>query len=713
MTRCHLLSPFLLLACLCLAGLTDHCHAGTTHIREFAKNKPKVFIIVSGPQALETGRGLQNAILRYPDNRHDPNDISILSIAQAAAQAGTNSEFGKSPLVFLLVGREMSAPLPPALNNLLPFPLPDPSRKINLVTSSLSGQKRSQVFTVGMFAPDADRLRKLCGIFLARESDNFRTLPFEEEYRSNRLAVFSAPTNRSLVDAWGVERDPHVWNDVQWHDLAERDAMAPEQLDDRTQVYFLNRAQNDAAPSVVAPIVTAHPVRPTTIIIERQQPTPGTDMMVFTAPSRTILEKKVRHYPTLAALAGVPAVDEAVDLRAVKHTVLLMSGSIPENDREQVRLLLAKAMRQGLGMEVEERGPVMQLLQHEVTLEQLQGAGDTSRMLRRKAGLRYVWHFGVTEYSGSTDYKPEEKRITPDPPPFTESEPMEPSRSKGLFRANKSDADYNKDMDQFHRDHDVWEGKKREYDGRVQNASYQWNQQIDSHSDAHIHGVLTLFDMQDGNGGKVIWQHDCNGADEQRGILRMQHASVQGLDNRPSSLDVPTASDTCSLDLMHGAVRDASRGVFEALQETALLPSTAGAPSAAELASVPAAAGNAPMGAAASALVAAVQDGIVTLNVGAAQGLRVGSRVFIPIKTRQITDPATGAVIDTRVLDRITLRVSTCDTTADCVPATPQDSAKLSQVTVGMRAKWTAGSFPTTSYKMISQKIPARKAHHP
>ena len=102
--------------------------------------------------------------------------------------------------------------------------------------------------------------------------------------------------------------------------------------------------------------------------------------------------------------------------------------------------------------------------------------------------------------------------------------------------------------------------------------------------------------------------------------------------------------------------------------------------------------------------MAAVQDGIVTLNVGTTQGLRVGSRVFIPIKTRQITDPATGAVIATRVLDHITLRVSTCDTTtADCVPATTADSAKLSQVKVGMPARWFAPAALTTS----------RKAHHP
>ena len=79
LTRRILRSSLTPLAGLSLAGLPYHCRAGTIHVREFAKNKPKVFIIVSGPQALETGRALQNAILRYGDNRHDQNDIPILN----------------------------------------------------------------------------------------------------------------------------------------------------------------------------------------------------------------------------------------------------------------------------------------------------------------------------------------------------------------------------------------------------------------------------------------------------------------------------------------------------------------------------------------------------------------------------------------------------------------------------------------------------------
>ena len=684
----------LMLAMVCTGSITGTCRAATNHIRELAKNKPKVFIVVSGPQAVVIGHTLQNAILKHSDNRHGAEDVILLTVAQAAAQAGSE-EFGKSPVVFLLIGKEMTGALPSALTGILPFPLSDPAEKVSSIASTLSGNKRQQVFTVGMFAPDIERLQRLYSIFSAHESENYRSLPFQDNYRSNRLALFSASGSRSVLDTWGTSRDSHVWDDIVWHDLTEGNRMTPEQLEERTQVYFFNRARNDAVPSVAASIITSHALKPTTIIIEGQALASGQSVVVFSAPSRMILEKKAHHYPTLASLAGVPAVDEAVDLRTVKQTTLLMSGSIPEADREQVRLLLAKDIRQALGIEVEERGPVLQVLQREVTLEQLQGASDTSRLLRRKSGLRYVWHFGVADYSGTTQYEPQETCMTPAPPPYSIAEPGEPGRGGGLFGGHKkSDDEYNRDMNQFREDHSAWEQKKTEYDARGQNAYYQWNQQINSRSAAHVQGVLTLFDMQSSSGGKVIWQHDCSGDDEQNGVLRTQHESVRGIDNRPSSLEVPAASETCSLDLLHAAVRQASRSVFESLQETALLPS-AGAylPDAASAAPSAETSRTLPPTVTA-ALVAGIQDGIITLNVGATQGLHTGSLVTIPLKTRQITDPVTGAVLDTRVIDRIVLRVSECHRLADCVPATPQDSAKMSQVTVGMSVQWVV-SAPT------------------
>lgn len=683
----------LMLAMVCTRSGTGTCLAATNHIRELAKNKPKIFIVVSGPQAIVIGHTLQTAILRHSDNQHSAEDVRLLTIAQAATQA-ESEEFGKSPVVFLLVGKEMTGLLPPVLTGILPFPLRDPAEKISSIASTMSGSKRQQVFTIGMFAPDMDRLQRLYGIFLAHQSDNYRSLPFQDNYRSNRLALFSASASRSVLDSWGKTNDSHVWDDIVWHDLTESERMTPEQMEERTQVYFFNRARNDAVPSAAAAVITSHALKPTTIIIEGQTLASGQSVVVFSAPSQMILEKKARHYPTLASLAGVPAVDEAVDLRDVKLTTLLMSGSIPEADREQVRLLLAKDIRQALGIDVEERGPVLRLLQQEVTLEQLQGASDTSRLLRRKSGLRYVWHFGVADYSGSTQYEPQETCMTPAPPPYSIAEPGEPGRGGGLFGGHKkSDDEYNRDMDQFREDHSAWEQKKTEYDARGQNAYYQWNQQINSRSVAHVQGVLTLFDMKSSQGGKVLWQHDCSGEDEQHGILRTQHESVRGIDNRPSSLEVPTASETCSFELLHAAVRHASRSVFEALQETALLPSAGTSlPYAASVGAV-AEVSRTPLRTDIAGLVAGIQDGIVTLNVGTAQGLHTGSLVTVPLRTRQITDPVTGAVLDTRVIDRIVFRVSECHRLADCVPATPQDSAKMSQVTVGMPVQWVVSAL--------------------
>ena len=56
----------------------------------------------------------------------------------------------------------------------------------------------------------------------------------------------------------------------------------------------------------------------------------------------------------------------------------------------------------------------------------------------------------------------------------------------------------------------------------------------------------------------------------------------------------------------------------------------------------------------------------------------------VPLKTHTITDPATGEILETRVLDAVVLKVTRCGVVADCLPATPQDAAKAKQISVGM-----------------------------
>lgn len=699
--------------------------ADTNYIREFAKNKPDVYIVTSGPAAAEIAKAFQNAILRQMDNKHQASDLPILSISQAETAANSDKNFGKSPVVFLLVGSEMTEPLPPTLASILPEPLQDTHEKVSLIASSLSGAKRQQVFTIEMFAPDAERLQKIYAIFLQRSAENFRQLPFDQQYKSNKLALFSSPADRDLAENWGSISNANTWNDLAWHDIADYANLPPDQLTERTQAFFIDRSSNDPTPGPSGKILAAHRILPTSIIIDRQLPTSDTDddsaCVVFSAPSRLILQRKVKRYPDLASLDGVKSQDEAVDLRAIAHTTLLLGGNIPDGEKEAIRLLMAKDIRSMLDIDVEERGSGMQVLENEVTLEQLQGATDTSNSLRRKVGLRYVWLFTVTDYGGETAYAHAERQITPAPAPFPIAEPSEPGRGGGLFGGHKkSDDEYARDMAQYRADHADWENKKRDYDYQVQNADYRWAREVDSLTQARVQGILRLVDLKEN--GKVLWEHDCQGQDQQRGLYRSDTVSVRGLDSSPSSLDTPPTSDNCSEDLLHAAVQNASADALGALQETALLPSSGtvasdgvGAP-----ASLEGAGGNSEneSGAPTSATqgpgaqVADIADGVVTLTIGKTAGVRIGDRVTIPLKSRQITNPTTGAVLVTRVIDQIVLRVTTVGVCADCVPLTPADSEKISQVTKGMPVRWTR-SAPSHAASKAAKPVhkAARKPH--
>jgi hypothetical protein len=193
-------------------------------------------------------------------------------------------------------------------------------------------------------------------------------------------------------------------------------------------------------------------------------------------------------------------------------------------------------------------------------------------------------------------------------------------------------------------------------------------------------------DLRDG--GKVVWEHDCRADRAFQDTLREVEVPVQGAVATPKPLDLPPNQDTANPSLMDSAAVNAARAAFESLEETALLPGAMPANDDAQ-----AAPGNTPAAAPQPAAppkprVADIQDGVATMTIGSGQGVAAGDLFVVPIRTRVIHDPATGAILETRVLEQITLRVIRAGVTADCVPNTAADKAKFAQVHVGMDAQW-------------------------
>jgi len=652
--------------------------ADTTLIREFAKNKPRVFILASGPQAMSVGETIKSAILRHPDNKHSAQDISVLSFTDAVA-ASKQPDFAKSPVIFLMDRQEMTQPMPQELEALIPKPALGSLGYNSNITAALGGARDQQVFTVAISAPDTARLGKLYDAFTTRSAAGFRDLPFSENWTTNRLNVFSDHSNRELAENWGYVKTAYVWNDVTWHDLTEYSSVPASSLQEGSSVFFIDRSQGDVTPAPASNLLAGHKVTPTLIAVERfggdAQGNAG--VIVFSAPNTTILERKAIRYSTRESVpAGDTAVD-AVDMRKLGAMTILVGGDIPERNRQPIRYMMASHMRRDLGLAVSERGRGQQDFQRDISLDQVRGQGDVARSLR-DTGAHFVWHYSINRYGGHTDYDSQIKRITPLPKPFDETEPTEPSHGRDLFGHKMSDDEYAKAMDKYKKDHREWRRKKEGYDVTVALMSFKWQQDVLEKQSAHMRGILRLIDISAQGGGRIVWEQDCEGNQDAGSVAETKEVEVCGPDAIPAKLPTPPPVDEAADDVMRGALENAGSDLFDDIRETALLPDPTSDATTKDDTPAP------PAPVAKSGQVADIQNGVVTITIGTAQGIQPGDTIRVVLSKRDIHDPNTGAVIDTRVLDSLNLRIIQLGVTTDCVPATSADTAKLSKVIVGM-----------------------------
>jgi len=538
-----------------------------------------------------------------------------------------------------------------------------------------------------------------------------------------------------VAEGWGHSNAANTWEDIQWRPLAERAQLTPEQLEECSEVYFLDRSREDSGPPTIAQMVARHELKATSLLIEKAQREDGTSCVVFSAPTSLLLETRARRFPNLAAVTDGPLLEEAVDLRHIGRAPLLVSAggtNASKADREQIRLLLARDMRTDLRLQIDERGSDLAVLNEEVALQQLLGGTDTAKKLRQSTGARYVWMFTLTEFEGATEYMPSEKRISPDPPAFSEPEPQKPSQYEGgiFSRRKKHEWEMERDMRSWQNDHDQWERRKVDHEQDRQNAPIQWERSITRVDSAHARGVLRLVDLQDV--GKVIWEtsEDCRGTAREQKFFKSDRTTIRGLSNKPESLDTPVADTTCPQSVLCSAARAAGQEGLMALRERAWLPEAgimarsvavgntdAGditadpAPKAAAVAEIPArpaaptptvadVAPPASTPAAATPLsapqVAMVDGTTVTLTIGEAEGVRVGDTVIVALKTKEIKHPQTGKILEVRVEQSLALKVVRAGKTADCVPVNDSESEQVAQVKEGMAVEWKRAIAPVS-----------------
>ncbi|HET6384788.1 MAG TPA: hypothetical protein VFJ58_15455 [Armatimonadota bacterium] len=720
------------------ALLAPPVRADTSYIREMAKHKSPVLIIASGPAATRLAQTLQSAILARPENKHTAADLPILSL-DAAAQQAAGSAWGQSTHVFLLDRKEMAGALTPALAGALPEPFSLDSTISLLVGAERDGKKG--LYNVLLGASDAERLSRVAGIFQGVEVPNYRQLNIRRTFFSNRLAIFSDPSERADFDGWSsfgsgkadAGSSSGVWNDVQWHPLADAGKLTDRDRQERIQVYFVDRSHGPAnLPPAAAALLPRHMSQTTTVINSKVDSQRGEGVVLFDAPTALILKMKAARYQSWQRLPDGPAVQNAVDLRRIGTCTLLVpynATSLSPADAEAIRQPVAAEMRQKLHLDIQERGALLQDLEGVVTTDQLLGATDTGKAMREKVGLRYVWIYRITGYQGSTSYQPQQRRVTPVPDAFSEYEPQQPSRSKGLFRGNKPEDQYLRELAEWRVQHKNWEVDRQSYNNHLAEDPCQWRRSVQETSSATVQGTLQLIDLR--GVGKVVWEHDCSAQQSTDPTqFSSDYVTVSGFNNPPDSLQPPPASSSCPANLLHQAALHGADEALAALQENALLPQPGGSGAAppadtsgsgsatrdvggvtspagrpAETAVVP----GPPL---AGPHVAVVQGNLVIVaDLDRDSGIKPGDSVKVLLKVKEIKDPVTGEVID-RITGRgMMLKAKAVkDKATECVPATAADAALLPEVKSGMVVSWTRAKPAAPVKRPTKKAAPAKKA---
>jgi hypothetical protein len=689
-------------------------------VTEIARNNVALTIVYSGEATLPAARSFQNSVIAANPKRKTPANVVALPLANFKGTMPLGMTY-----VFFLIGSECGDQFPTFLMPVLPADVRTPQETLSVLESRItSDRKNAGAFNIVLFAPDAERFARLHDDFLTRRfGGEFRDMgKVSRRVVSNKVELFSSPELRGLVENWG-QMSTHanvtgtgptreVWDYVQWHDLAERDAMSAQVSPEQNEVYFFDRSQQAAVPQAAAPALAAVQVGATTICTSRINTPDGRSIVVFSAPNQMLLEGRMAQYPNLATVPGGPQTREAVDLRRIGRTVLLVNGDAPKEEREAVRLLLAREMRQQLGVVVDERGTeFFQTLESEDSLRSLMGESSKARRdrARREARSEYIWMYTLSEYSGTTQFATSETCTTPDPPAFSRSAPSKPSK-KRLFGRDLSEEQYQRALSRYQREYEDWEEERDRYEERVENADYQWRRVIRCDEMASARGVLRLVSLSDK--GKVEWEQQCSGDAANSRTHRSDTISVRGRTGRPSSLDSPAAITSCANDLMRQAAFKAGQQALGLLRTEAWLPdgkpveevstpneepkTTVAARSLAPAVSeAPPVAGMSPAGVSSATTssvvprgnapkIAAINGKTAFLTIGTKEGLRFGDIITVELETLDVKNPETGEVLDHKVVDTLQLRVVGGTKTADCVANTPADEAKWEKMKVGM-----------------------------
>jgi hypothetical protein len=537
--------------------------AQTSYIRQFARDKPKVAFIAVGPESKMQAHRLRDQVLDNFENVHKRNEVTVVMADQVK---DWNSRLGPNEhasYIFVATEKELKQPLPPDVAAMLPAGAKPMSGQVSFVQSQMTKPaKQGLSFSIVLYAPDGKRLEWLCDAFANRTFNNWRDMPYANEFVSDRIAMFSQGHMKDVSTWWGKTNEWNIWRDISWYSIDRRDLVLPEDLEHTTEVYLVDRSKDGRiAPEAAGELKE---LAETSLYVSNTVGEDGRRKLVFSAPSRLLLHNLAVRFPNLHKLPQESYRVEAVDLRTLDKALLVVpAGAVDGHLAKQIHSRLLGPFERGTGQPL--HPPLREGAPNEVPLPLLVGKSEEAIAFRNSLNLRYAWVYVVNAPETSMNYNAFETRHTSDPGPFTESEPCEPSRDK------KTKEEYEAAMKKYREEHEEWCNRKRQWEYDRDNMQVTWTRTLQRNTTVTTGGHLRLLDLA--NGGKTVWETQVSGsASEYSKEIESDTVYVRGFSHVPDRLDAPTRNDPPPAELIVEASVSAASWGLHRLQAEAWLP---------------------------------------------------------------------------------------------------------------------------------------------
>ena len=466
----------------------------TTYIRQYAKDKPQVVLIYSGRDTQKLAEGIADVVRNHEAFKWNADHVLLCSLKDAESMEMKNDKHH----LFLLCGEELAGEIPENLK----AKIPDWSRadaKTALIKSNLMHDTGGSglAFDTLVYAPDRANLTGMAASLLTRVYTSWKNMPRNEARKVNHLILFSDPESKETLEHWGQhERETRKLNGmtasksgptaavfqpdnapllefVEWQPLAAQKTFPALRTKGATQVFFISRAlAKPELPENVRDLAYGKKegtdkYGPLTTLVSKGVLADGSEIVVFSAQQKQTLEGLAVVHPNVESVEENALPKEAIDLREVRDAGLeILSNAVEPAMTAAIRERAIASIRKSLNITIAEDAALRQ----------------------------YKLVAQITQYEGQTVFNSSKRRVTPEPPDFTQAEPKRSTFGKGQEGAEA-----------FNEAHREWSNRLENYRAHYQTDQCKWHLQLDRQESVKVSIHLKLIDANK-PGEAPIWE---------------------------------------------------------------------------------------------------------------------------------------------------------------------------------------------------------------